>query len=61
MQEAADLEDEMVTVQTQGDKALLRLFHAAIKAAHHARALDLASRLTLYTSLEGVRPAHNQG
>ena len=46
--------DALRAVQTEADKALLRLFHAACKGERPARAADVASALTLSTSMHGA-------
>ena len=53
--QAEDPDDPQVEVtQTEADKVLLRLFHAALKGTRLPRALGLAGRLALPRSLEGA-------
>ena len=46
--------DALRAAQTEADKALLRLFHAACKGERPARAADVASALNLTTSMHGA-------
>ncbi len=49
-----DAENEIEAAQRDADKALLRVFHAAIKAEKIARALEVAAQLVLPASLQGA-------
>ena len=48
------VEQQLEGAERQADRALLRLFHGALKANKLPRALDAAGRLSLTASLEGA-------
>ena len=47
-------EEDIEAAQRDADKALLRVFHAALKAEKVARALEVAAQLALPASLQGA-------
>lgn len=51
---AGAAQDALRAAQTEADKSLLRLFHAACKGERPARAADVAAALNLTTSMHGA-------
>ena len=49
-----DAGEELEAAQKDADRALLRVFHAALKAEKVARALEVAAQLALPVSLQGA-------
>ncbi|KAL6760556.1 hypothetical protein V8C86DRAFT_2550734 [Haematococcus lacustris] len=52
--EGTQAADELLTRQTEADRCLLKIFQAALKADRQARALEVASLLSLHRSFEGA-------